>query len=107
MSATEHSNVDLVRDYLSAFNDRDRDRMTELLADDVVEHGVHEELHGHEEILEFLDAHFETFPDYAGETEEMVADGDTVGDHLLGLARVVGERLEMGVEVLEDLFVAV
>ena len=30
MSATEHSNVDLVRDYLSAFNDRDRDRMTEL-----------------------------------------------------------------------------
>jgi steroid delta-isomerase-like uncharacterized protein len=78
MSTTEHSNVDLVRDYLSAFNDRDRDRMTELLADDVVEHGVHEELHGHEEILEFLDAHFETFPDYAGETEEMVADGDTV-----------------------------
>jgi steroid delta-isomerase-like uncharacterized protein len=78
MSTTEHSNVDLVREYLAAFNDRDRDRMTDLLAADVVEHGVHEELRGHDEILEFLDAHFETFPDYTGTTERVVAEGDTV-----------------------------
>jgi len=78
MSATETTNKDLVRDYLKAFNERNRDRMTELLADDVVEHGVHEELHGVDEILGFLDAHFETFPDYSGATEAMVAEGDTV-----------------------------
>ena len=78
MAATEHSNVDLVREYLKAFNDRDRDRMTELLADDVVEHGVHEELQGPGEILDFLDAHFETFPDYEGTTERVVAEEDTV-----------------------------
>lgn len=78
MATVENTNTDLVRDYLNAFNDRDREAMTELLADDVVEHGIHEELHGVDEILEFLDAHFQTFPDYAGTTEAMVAQDDTV-----------------------------
>lgn len=78
MATVENTNADIVRDYLNAFNDRDREAMTELLADDVVEHGIHEELHGVDEILEFLDAHFQTFPDYAGSTEAMITQDDTV-----------------------------
>jgi len=78
MSTSDTQNKTLVRQYLEAFNDRDRDRLANLLAADVVEHGIHDELHGVDEILAFLDRHFETFPDYAGETEAMVADGDLV-----------------------------
>lgn len=78
MATVEDTNTDIVRDYLNAFNDRDREAMTELLADDVVEHGIHEVLHGIDEILGFLDAHFQPFPDYAGSTEAMVAQDDTV-----------------------------
>ena len=81
-SATEGTMSDehkrLVREYLHAFNERDRDALAALLADDVVEHGIHEELHGTEEILDFLDAHFDTFPDYTGETERIVAEDDVV-----------------------------
>lgn len=72
------ANKDLVRRYLNAFNERDRDTMSELLAEGVIEHGAHEELHGYDEIIEFLDVHFETFPDYSGTTKAMVAEGDTV-----------------------------
>jgi len=72
------SNEELVRTYLAAFNDRDRETLSEVLAEDVVEHGVSDELHGLEEIMEFLEAHFQIFPDYTGTTEAMVAEGDTV-----------------------------
>jgi steroid delta-isomerase-like uncharacterized protein len=75
---TPAEHKDLVRRYLNAFNDRDHETLAELLADDVVEHGVHDELHGVDEIVDFLQAHFEVFPDYSGTTEAMVADGDTV-----------------------------
>lgn len=78
MPAAEHTHEELVRQYLDAFNDRDSDRLADLLADDVVEHGIHEELHGVDEILDFLGRHFETFPDYSGETQDVVVDGDTV-----------------------------
>jgi steroid delta-isomerase-like uncharacterized protein len=69
---------ELVRDYLNAFNERDWDRLSDLLAEDVVEHGIHEELRGPEEITDFLKSHFDTFPDYAGTTEAMIAAEDTV-----------------------------
>jgi steroid delta-isomerase-like uncharacterized protein len=75
---TDEQNTDLIWEYLNAFNDRDHDTLTSLLADDVVEHGVHGDLHGPEEIVEFLDSYFETFPDYSGTTDAMVTDGDTV-----------------------------
>jgi steroid delta-isomerase-like uncharacterized protein len=75
---SEADNKETVRDYLAAFNDRDREALSESLADDVVEHGIHEELHGVEEIQAFLDRHFEVFPDYSGSTGAVVADGDTV-----------------------------
>ena len=78
MSATQESHKDIVRQYLAAFNDRDREALSDLLADDIVEHGIHETLEGREEILEFLDRHFDIFPDYSGTTETMVAEGDTV-----------------------------
>ncbi len=68
----------IVRRYLNAFNDRDRETLRALLAADVVEHGVHEELHGPDAVVDYLDAHFETFPDYTGETEAMAAKDDLV-----------------------------
>jgi len=78
MSTTRETDPDVVRRYLEAFNDRDRETMTELLADDVVEHGSHAKLHGADEVVDFLDSYLDIFPDYAGETERMVAEGDTV-----------------------------
>ena len=78
MTPTQRSTRDIVRDYLKAFNEQDRDTMRELLADDIVEHGIHKELNGIDEILGFLDAHFATFPDYSGSTEAMIAEDDTV-----------------------------
>lgn len=78
MSSTEAENKELVRRYLKAFNERDRETLSELLAGDVVEHSIHEQLHGFDEIWEFLQAHFDTFPDYSGTTEAMVAEDDTV-----------------------------
>jgi len=71
-------NRELVRRYLAAFNERDRETLRELLAEDVVEHGTHEELQGVEAIESFLDEQFRAFPDYSGTTEAMVAEGDTV-----------------------------
>lgn len=78
MSAVEHSHTDLVREYLDAFNERDGERLSDLLADDVVEHGVHGDLYGADEIIDRLERHFETFPDYSGEAEQVVAEDDTV-----------------------------
>ena len=78
MPTTDTNTADLVRRYLRAFNDRDEETLRELLADDVVEHGVHEELHGPDEVVAFLESYFETFPDYEGSTEAMIAEGDTV-----------------------------
>lgn len=77
MSA-EETNEEIVRQYLTAFNDRDRERLSDLLAEDVVEHGIHGELRGVDEILDFNRRHFEAFPDYSGETKETLVDGDTV-----------------------------
>lgn len=76
--STSEANKELVRRYLDAFNDRDRETMSELLADDVVEHGAYEKLRGVEDILSFLDAHFERFPDYTGTAKAMVAEDDEV-----------------------------
>ena len=78
MATQTESNTELVRQYLAAFNDRDRETLSELLAEDVVEHGIHDELHGVDELLEKLESHFEPFPDYSGTTETMVTEGDLV-----------------------------
>ncbi|MFB6251743.1 MAG: ester cyclase [Halobellus sp.] len=78
MTSARDENKALVREYLDAFNDRDHERMREMLADDVVEHGAHEELRGTDEIIDFLEAHFETFPDYSGTAEDIIAEDDLV-----------------------------
>jgi steroid delta-isomerase-like uncharacterized protein len=75
---SQEDNKELVRQYLKAFNRRDRAEMSELLAEDVVEHGVAEDLHGIDRIVEVLDEHFETFPDYSGTTEAVLAEDDMV-----------------------------
>jgi steroid delta-isomerase-like uncharacterized protein len=76
--STAEENTDVVRQYLNAFNEQDRDALSEILAEDVVEHGAHEELHGFEEIVEFRDAHFESFPDYSGIADAVIAEDDIV-----------------------------
>jgi len=76
--ATPEENKDLVRRYLTAFNDRDRDTLEQLLADDVVEHGVHEDIRGSQEVIEFLNTHFELFPDYTGNAGFVTAEDDVV-----------------------------
>lgn len=77
MTSSEE-NKELVRNYLQAFNDRDWETLSDHLSEDVVEHGVHEELHGPDRIVEYLQSHFQMFPDYSGTTEAMVAEEDTV-----------------------------
>lgn len=67
-----------VKRYLAAFNERDHDALAELLADDVVEHGIHERKQGVDEVINRLENHFTAFPDYGGETHAIVADDDLV-----------------------------
>jgi steroid delta-isomerase-like uncharacterized protein len=76
--STTNENKDLVRDYLRAFNEQDRETLSELLAEGVVEYGSHEERRDFDEIVEYLDALFQTFPDYSGRTDQMVAEDDLV-----------------------------
>lgn len=78
MATQTSDNADTVRRYLRAFNDREWGTLRDLLADDVVEHGAHEEFHGPDEIVAFLQEYFEVFPDYSGSTERLLVDGDTV-----------------------------
>lgn len=78
MSSQAMDNKDIVRQYLNAFNEQNRDTLMEILADDVVEHGVHGEHHGPEEVIDLHESHFETFPDYTGSTEMMIGEDDKV-----------------------------
>lgn len=78
MSTATDANEDLVRRYLNAFNDRAGAALSDFLADDVVEHGIHDELRGADAILDFHGRHFDVFPDYTGETERLVAQDDVV-----------------------------
>ncbi|MFP4591068.1 MAG: ester cyclase [Halobacteriales archaeon] len=75
---TEPENEAVVRQYLAAFNDRDRERLQSLLAEDAVEHGVHEDIRGADAIADYLEGHFEAFPDYTGETAAIAVDDDLV-----------------------------
>lgn len=68
----------IVRSYLAAFNDRDWSSLRSHLHPDAVEHGIHDTLHGPDEIVPFLEGHFEAFPDYTGETEALLVSDDVV-----------------------------
>jgi steroid delta-isomerase-like uncharacterized protein len=95
MSTTEPSNADTVRQYLHAFNERDLETLDDILADDVVEHGIHETLQGPEEVIEFLESHFQRFPDYSGTTHAMIAEDDTVAVRYSSRGTHKGEYLNV------------
>lgn len=78
MAVQKDDAKEIVRTYLSAFNDQDQETLREILADDVVEHGVHDVHHGPDEVVELHQSHFDVFPDYSGSTEAMVAEDDMV-----------------------------
>jgi len=71
-------NKELVRRYLTAFNEQDRDALSDILAEDVTEHGTHEQHHGPEAVIDLHQSYFETFPDYSGSTEAMIAEDDMI-----------------------------
>lgn len=75
---TAEQTTETVKRYLSAFNDRDHETLRDSLADDVVEHGVHDVLRGAEDIVDYLERHFQAFPDYTGRSHEMCSDGEIV-----------------------------
>jgi len=78
MTGTAERNKELVRRYLDAFNDKDREALSDVVADDVVEHGTHWEVEGFEEFMAYVEENVDTFADYTGSTEAMVAEDDTV-----------------------------
>lgn len=69
---------ELVRRYLDAFNDKDREALSDLVDDDVVEHGTHWEVEGFEEFMTYVEENVDIFADYTGSTETIVAEEDTV-----------------------------
>ncbi|PSP83028.1 DUF4440 domain-containing protein [Halobacteriales archaeon QS_1_68_17] len=71
-------NKEMVRRYLDAFNDFDRDALSAVLADDVVEHGATREVEGFDEFVEFVDRNQDTFSGYTGSTEAICAEDDLV-----------------------------
>jgi steroid delta-isomerase-like uncharacterized protein len=71
-------NKEMVRRYLDAFNDFDRDALSAVLADDVVEHGATREVEGFDEFVEFVDRNQDTFSGYTGSTETICAEDDLV-----------------------------
>lgn len=95
MSTNEQTNADTVRRYLHAFNERDLETLADILADDVVEHGIHQDLHGPDEVIEFLESHFDRFPDYRGTTDAMVTEDDTVAVRYSAAGTHKGEYREV------------
>lgn len=78
MSQPAEQHKELVRQYLEAFNGKDREALSEVVADDVVEHGTHWEVEGFEEFIDYVEENVNTFADYTGTTEEMIAEDGTV-----------------------------
>lgn len=66
----------VVQEFLVAFNDRDTGRLSGLLADDVVEHGIDGTVKGAEAVIERLERQHTIFPDYAGTVHDIAVDGD-------------------------------
>lgn len=68
----------VVESYLKAFNDQDADRLRSVLAEDVIEHGIHATVSGVASVIDRLDRHHTVFPDYTGTSHEIMADGEIV-----------------------------
>lgn len=75
---TQEDNKDLVRQHFKAINERDREGMAELYAEDVVVHSGPRELHGIEDVLQNWWAQLEAVPDLTDTIELLLAEDDKV-----------------------------
>lgn len=78
MEATPEENKEIVRRLTEAWNERDREAMGALYADELVIHGAETTVREKEAQLEGEWGFFESFPDISATTEELLAEDDTV-----------------------------
>ncbi len=74
-------NKALIRAFVQAINDRDWDRLDELVAPDFVRHSHaagEPGVRSREELKAFLCRELETFPDAEEQVEDLIAEGDRV-----------------------------
>lgn len=76
--SVEQDNKELVRQHFSAVNERDRDAIAALHAEDVVVHSAGRELRGIEAVLQSWWAQLDAVPDLTDAIDMVVAEGDTV-----------------------------
>lgn len=75
------ANKALVRGFVEAINAQDWPLLRELVADDFARHstaGGEPSITSREELIEFLESEYATFPDAAEVLEDLVAEGDKV-----------------------------
>lgn len=75
---TRHGPKDIVRQHFTAINERDRERVAELHAEDVVVHSAGREVEGIEAVLEDWWGQLEAIPDLTDTIDMLVAEDDTV-----------------------------
>lgn len=82
MATTEETAKDVIRRYTEdGYNSADAEVLQETVADDVVVTGLpgtDGPVEGIEAYLDWASEMLETFPDFHGEVEELIAEGDTV-----------------------------
>jgi len=76
--SVEQANKELVRRHFRAINERDRDAVAQLHAEDVVVHGGGRTLGGVEAVLQSWWSQLEAVPDLTDTVEMLLAEGDTV-----------------------------
>lgn len=78
MKTTSEENKEVVRRLTEAWNERDREAMEAIYADEIVIHGAETTVRDKEDQLEGEWGFFESFPDITATTEELLAEDDTV-----------------------------
>lgn len=76
--SVEQDNKELVQQHFSAVNERDRDAIAGLHAEDVVVHSGGRELRGLEAVVKSWWAQLDAVPDLTDTIDMLVAEGDTV-----------------------------
>lgn len=77
-SSTHDENKELVRRHFEAINERDRETVAELHAEDVTVHGGGRELDGLEAVLASWWAQLDAIPDLTDTIDMLLAEGDKV-----------------------------
>lgn len=96
MTGDETDAKALVKQYLAAFNEQDYETLTELAADDMVEHGAERVLDGIDEVVEYLQSYYEMFPDYAGQMDAIMAEDDLVTVRYTAYGTQTGSYKDIG-----------